>query len=391
MNHLKNNMHFSSILRFYCQVQWLLLMFAFTSPLLAQPSFQLNGYAKNLAIRSKSILEDKTYLLNISRLRTKGILDFGTKVHSEIWLDSEILAGNYLSTLDFALSKSIERPTFANLDWTISDGDNHQLKQSLFRVFTTLYAGNAEIKVGRQRIAWGTGFVWNPTDLLNPYNPAAIELEEKTGVDAIYGVLPFGSLSRIEAAYAPGRGALKASTAARITTNWRDYDFSIMAGDFQDSFVVGGDFAGYIGGGGFRGEFAYTQQDGAGNFLRAVVNADYNFPGDWYAFVEFYFNGQGESNKNDYNLTDLFSGNVFNLAQHYLAFSVTKSITPLFTFSAYNINNLNDHSVLFGPVLTYSLAENLELSLSSYLFIGANDTEYGQLKSSYFGSMQYYF
>lgn len=362
-----------------------------TLPLTAQPSFQINGYAKNLTIYSKSILDDKKYVLNINRFRTKAILDFGEKMHSEIWLDTELLAGNYLSTMDFTLSKSIERPNFTDLDWTLSDGKNHQLQQSLFRAFTTLYTGSTEIKVGRQRIAWGTGFVWNPTDLLNPFNPAAIELEEKNGVDAVYGVLPFGSLSRFEAAYAPGRGALKASTAARLTTNWRDYDLAMMAGDFQGSFVFGGDFAGYIGGGGFRGEFAYTRQDGAANFLRAVINADYNFPGDWYAFVEFYFNGQGETDKKKYNLTDLFSGNVFNLARHYLALSVTKSITPLLTFSAYNITNLDDHSALIGPAITYSLAENLELSLSSYFFLGANDTEYGQLENSFFGSLQFYF
>lgn len=384
-------MHSPSPLRLYRKVQWLLLMFAFTSPLIAQPEFQINGYAKNLAIRSKSILDEKNYLLNISRFRTKGILDFGEKVHSEIWLDNELMTGNYLSTLDFALSKSIERPTFTDLDWTIVDGKNYQLKQSLFRAFATIYAGSTEIKIGRQRIAWGTGFVWNPTDLLNPFNPAAIELEEKNGVDAVYGVLPFGSLSRFEAAYAPGRDALKASTAARVTTNWHDYDLALMVGDFQDSFVVGGDFAGYIGGAGFRGEFAYTRQGGATNFLRAVVNADYNFPGDWYAFIEFYFNGQGESHKKKYNLADLFSGNIFNLARRYLALSTTKSITPLLTFSAYNISNLNDHSALFGPALTYSLAENLELSMSGYYFVGASDTEYGQLESSLFGSLQFYF
>ncbi len=221
-------------------------------------SLGFSGYAKNLTIRSNSILTNNSFLLNISRLRAKGILDFGSRNHTEIWLDTEVLAGDFLNTLEFELSEEAERPTFVDLDWNLTKGNNYQARQSLFRAFTTFYFGNAELTFGRQRIAWGTGFAWNPTDLFNPFNPAAIELEEKRGVDAAYLAIPFGSLSRLEAAFAPGRKGLKASAAVRLGSNLGSYDFSVMAGEFQKDRVLGGDFAGYIGGAGFRGEVAYT-------------------------------------------------------------------------------------------------------------------------------------
>jgi len=367
---------------------------AFFADLCAQNVFLgFSGYAKNLTIRSNSILTNNSFLLNVSRLRAKGILDFGRRNHIEIWLDTELLAGDFLNTLEFELSEEAERPTFVDLDWNLTKGNNYQARQSLFRAFTTFYFGNAELTLGRQRIAWGTGFAWNPTDLFNPFNPAAIELEEKSGVDAVYLAIPFGSLSRLEAAFAPGRKRLKSSAAVRFSSNLGDYDFSIMAGEFQKDRVIGGDFSGYIGGAGFRGEFAYTWSDRGSNFVRAILNADYSFPNDYYAFIEFYFNGQGTSNKKDYLLfiDDLLSGQIFNLAKHYFAASVIKSVTPLLGLNIYGIFNLNDKSYLIGPALTYSLATNLEIAASIYFFNGAGDSEFGLQKSSYFAYLQYYF
>jgi hypothetical protein len=352
---------------------------------------QFSGYAKNLAIRTESFFTKETIFLDISRFRTKGLLDIGPYVHSEVWLDTELLAGNFLSTQDFEISKSLRRPTFVDLDWTISEGDQYNLRQLLFRAFATVYTEKIQITLGRQRIAWGTGFAWNPTDLLNPFNPAAIELEEKAGVDAVHVTVPLGPLSRFEAVYAPGKGRLRSSTAFRVSSNLLGYDFSVMGGDFQNDKVLGGDFAGYFGGAGFRGEFAYTWKQRDENYLRAILNADYNFANNIYAFIEFYFNGQGSTNKNNYDLRDLFTGQTFNLARHYLAAAVSKNITPLLSLAFYGIFNLNDKSRLIGPSLTYSLATNLEITVSAYFFVGENDSEFGAQASSYFGFLQYYF
>ncbi len=350
-----------------------------------------NGYAKNLVIVSKSLFTGDAYLLNISRLRTSGSLSAGNFLHGELWLDHELLAGNFLKTTEFRLSPALARPSFADLDWTVSENDDHQLRQRLFRAFATVYLKQTSLTVGRQRIAWGTGFVWNPTDLFNPFNPAAIELDEKAGVDAAYLSLPLGSLSRFESAYAPGRGRLNASAAVRLSGHAGEYDFALMAGDFQNDKVVGGEFAGYLGGAGLRGELAYTRRDGDDDFLRAVLNADYNFPNDLYMFVEFHFNGQGSWQKENYDFEDLLAGRAFNLAQLYLAASLNKRLSPLLSTSLYAIANLNDRSALVGPAVTYSLATNLELALSAYLFPGAADSEYGRLSTTYFAFLQFYY
>ncbi|MFQ5754151.1 MAG: hypothetical protein ACE5HI_19350, partial [bacterium] len=337
------------ITRFHGQAQllmvWLLQVIFPPAVLNGQDlAFRVNGYVKNLAVQTESIFTHDAAFLDLNRLRTKGLLNINSSIHTEIWLDSELLAGTFLSTQDFSLGQVLERPTYIDLSWTLKEGKRYQIRQSLFRAFSTVYAGNIEITLGRQRIAWGTGYVWNPTDLLNPFNPASIELEEKAGVDAAYIALPFGTLSRFEAAYAPGKHDLQPSVAFRLSSNLSGYDVSLMAGEFQDDKVLGGDFAGYIGGAGFRGEFAYTWKQGRPNFLRAILNTDYNFPDDYYAFIEFFYNGQGSTNKQNYNLIDLFSSQTFNLARLYIAASVSKSVTPLLRLSFYSILNLNDKS-----------------------------------------------
>ena len=357
----------------------------------AQTTFEVRGYAKNLGIRSSSILSGESYLLDISRFRTQGFLDVGGRLHAEVWLDTEVLLGSFLESPEFELGQAIERPTFFDLDWTITEGARYQLDQQLFRAFATLYLGQTQVTVGRQRIAWGAGFAWNPTDILNPFNPAAIELGEKAGVDAVYVDVPLGAFSRIEAAVAPGRRRGRSSVAARAGANWREYDVSVMGGYFREDGVLGGDFAGYLGNAGFRGEAAYTWTNDGRNYLRAILNTDYNFPGGYYVLVELYFNGQGTRDKDDYDLTALLTGETFNLAKDYAAASVAKSITPLLAGALYSLVNLDDQSALVGPALTYSVAENLELAASTYFFVGASDTEFGAQEHVVFASLQFYF
>ena len=354
-------------------------------------TFQLGGYAKNLGIHSSSILTKESFFLNIARFRNKGLFDIDSRIHSEVWLDSEILTGNFLDTQESQLRELIARRTFADLEWTVVDNGDYKISQRLFRAFATFYLGQSELTLGRQRIAWGTGFVWNPTDLLNPFNPAGIELDEKEGVDAGYLALSLGDLSRLELAHAPGRDQLQSSTAFRVSTNLGDYDLSLMGGSFEDDQVLGGDFAGYIGGAGFRGEVAYTWVNDSDTYFRGIINADYSFSNGMYMFAEFYLNGQGATSKENYDLTDLLLGRSFNLARYYFATSLAKLLTPLLSISLYNIVNLTDSSALIGPALTYSVAANLELAASAYFLAGASDTEFGQLNSSYFAFLQFYF
>src|SRR5207253_1761816 len=100
---------------------------------------------------------------------------------------------------------------------------------------------------GRQRVAWGTGKFWNPTDVLNPYQPTSVERDERRGVDAAYAKYSLGDLTQAEAAWAPQDRWPEHALLGRLKSNWRGYDVSAMGGKIAsstNSWMAGGDFAG---------------------------------------------------------------------------------------------------------------------------------------------------
>ena len=369
----------------------LTVLIATTWPGYAQIQASFNGYAKNLGIQSSSFLTTDSYFLNISRLRAIGRVDAGPSLHAELWLDTELITGSFLDSPDFLLSQSLDRTTYLDLDWTVHSEDNYQLRQQFFRANISFYSDAIQFTAGRQRIAWGTGFVWNPTDLLHPINPTSIERDEESGIDALYAVVPLGALSQIEGVWAIGRTPSQSSYAARAVFNAGDYDIGVMGGYFREHWIVGGDLAGYLGGAGLRAEWAVQAPDVGPVQLRSILNIDYNFASGYYTVLELHYNGPGSSSSENYDLNTLLSGTVFNLAELYSAVIVSKSLTPLTAVSLYSLMNFNDGSGLAGPAFTWAALQNLEVSLSSYLFFGRSSSEFGAFSNAYFGSVQLYF
>ncbi len=368
------------------------LALAYTVAACAQrPSLEVLGYAKNLGIRLTSSLTEKAHFLDIGRFRARGVLSAGGHVRAEVWLDTELLTGSYLQSADYAYAQTYGRPRPLHLEWTLGTGKSHEVRQRLFRAFVATESARATLTVGRQRIAWGSGFAWNPTDVLNPFNPGAIELGERAGADAAHLSVPLGPLSRLELVAAYMEAGAPSSYAVRAGTNYRAYDVTALAGRFRRDWMVGGDFAGYLQGAGIRGEAAYVWRDAALNFLRAVLNTDYTFARGIYGLAELYYNGRGSARKAEYDFADLLTGDTFNLAQWYVAVSVAVSITPLVGAGLYQLANLNDGSMLVGPSITYSLSQSLEAAAAAYFFTGTSGSEYAAQQHVYFVTLQWYY
>jgi hypothetical protein len=242
-----------------------------------------------------------------------------------------------------------------------------------------------------QPIAWGTGRFWNPTDILNPFDPTQVERDERPGVDAALAERKLGPLSKLSLVYAPQRSSSMSSAAAQLHTNVRETDVSIMGGQFHRDAVAGFDFAGRIRQIGIRGEAAYTHADIGKSYTRAVLGADYVFPNTFAVSAEVYYNGQGTTDKQAYDFPALFAGTVQNVAQHYMGLYVGYDITPLVRFNTYAILNLDDRSVFVYPNVVYSVVTNLDLTLGVQLFAGTNGSEYRAFHNVYFAQLQWFF
>ena len=361
-------------------------------------SFDFSGYYKNLFGYTDLNLEipeefdpGYEYLLddyNRFRLKTEANLAENVTLlsHYEIRLvygdsqglkaefgEVEGLPNNLISL--FGLT-GLKPERFLNLNWEIEDNKNLYAEHGFDRLLLSYHLPFADLTVGRQAISWGTGRLWNPTDLFAPFSPTEIDTEEKAGTDMINLEIPIGSLTGFNAVYTPLKTFEDSSIAGRFKTNIYAYDISMMMGKFHEEMVYGLDFSGYIGGAGFRGEGTYTQVEGEEDFFRFILGTDYSFPKNLYLALEYYYNGFGTNNENNY-LTLLSSpeflkrlqrGEVYNLARDYLGVFLTYPIFPLLTLWGTVIFNIDDQSIFFSPVLEYSILTNLDLMIGANIF-----------------------
>lgn len=351
----------------------------------------LKGYYKNLLIDSRTtfpLVEDYTLDLNRLRLEVRGRprdwLSF------DIQYDNEAFLGSYLDTAQFQQLRSMRPPTYWDLEDDYVDRGSIFVRHRLYRGHVDIATPVADILVGRQRIAWGSGHFWNPTDLLNPFNPTAIEPEEREGVDALLLQRNIGALSRLSLVYAPQRDAAD-SRAIHYRTNAAATDLAVLLGEFRGERVVGLDIVGRVGEGGLRAEVAHTRPENGADYTRAVAGFDYAFANTLILSVEYYYNGQGTTDEAAYDLLALQAGRIQSAARHYWGVQAIYDIMPLLRTDNSLIVNADDGSRFFAPRLIYSIAPNVDGALGAQLFGGHAGSEYASFNDVYFAYVQWFF
>ncbi len=259
----------------------------------------------------------------------------------------------------------------------------------LYRAYAELTLSAVDLRIGRQRIAWGTAMLWNPMDILNPFNPIQLERLERQGIDAALLDWDYDALSRVSLVYARQRSG--ASAAMRWRSNLRGYDLSLMAGRFRGDAVGGFDFAGQLGDVGLRGEFTRTRPEAGRGFTQAVLGADYTFGNSLSLNLEVHYNGRGATDTRDYDFARLLRGEILSLARHYVGAYLGYDLTPLLRWDNFLIVNLDDDSLFLAPNLIYSLTDNLEGTLGIQAFHGDPGTEYGTFENLYHVQLQRFF
>ncbi len=271
---------------------------------------------------------------------------------------------------------------------------------------------NFEVTVGRQRIAWGTSWVWNPTDLFNPQSPLDFDYEELPGTDAIRIQYYTGPVTKIEAAVRPAKTLDKVIAAGLVSFNKWDYDFNLIGGIKNNRWVAGGGWSGDILNAGFRGEFTVTQKpellskyNGISTFIRDykplssfndpvfsfVLSGDYTFTNSFYIHTEImYYNNGKQKNTGLYQQEALELG-MLTPARWSVYQEFSYDITPLLRGSLFGIFNPDDKSYVIVPSLSYSVITNLDLYLITLLFNGDTLTQYGDYGSTLYVRVKYSF
>ena len=116
-----------------------------------------------------------------------------------------------------------------------------------------------------------------------------------------------------------------------------------------------------------------------------MVNLDYSWV--WwkrniYGFLEFYYNGLGESDApsallNKDILERVARGELFTLNRPYLGGHLRLELHPLFNVLLTEIVNLSDGSGVFQPRASWDITADFQLTLGGNLYHGGKDSEFG--------------
>jgi len=379
----------------------LFLFSALSSELSALENFRVSGNFKELYTRSRSILDDQPYWQNLARL---SLIADARQAYFVAHVDyrTEMRNGSYFDTRDYRLFGLGHPPFYFRWEDRIRSGDGWQWNQGIYRGWAGFEADRAALRFGRQRIAWGTGKLWNPTDVLNPYNPLSVEREDRRGVDVAYFRILVAQLSQFEVAYAPQDTERDTQFLEKLRTHWGRADLSILGGKVagdKGAYMVGGDLAMDVADGQFHAEATQTDPIARNPYARWLVGYEYRFTegGKWgfldgvWALAEYYHNGAGETNPRFYDFSRVLSGREVALARDYAGAGLTYEITPLWTAEVYGIRNLNDRSVFVGPTLKWNAMTELDLLLGAQIFSGKPPAEFGRAHTIFYFHAQYFF
>ncbi len=286
-----------------------------------------------------------------------------------------------------------------DLTRVISEQDGSILAHRLDRLYLSHVTNYTVFIVGRQAVSWGNGLIYNPMDFFNPFDPAAIDTEYKTGDDMIYGQYLLESGDDLQAVWV-GRRDDEHEVSNQVSSlalkyhgfsGNREYDL-LIAEHYDQAVIALGGVTGWAQAL-WRSDIVISQTD-AGNVTSAVINWSYSWIAaskNVSATVEYYHNGFGIDD-GDYSpdnlvrhpelVARLLRGELFTLGVNYLSAAATVELTPLWLLTTSIFNNLDDGSSLVQFLSLHDLQQNLQLILAVDIPTGSDGTEFGGIDSA---------
>ena len=357
---------------------------------------ELFGSFSNLVWRSKN--SDKRPINSVSsrlRLELDGGQELGDADLSwRIAYDNEIIGGGLVKSPEFALLRNAIEPTLVDGGGDVARGGSYLWGHKIFRASIAYETNDWRVILGRQRVAWGSGRVWNPTDRFNPTVATALEAGQKIGSDALSAERFVGRFGSLQMVFAPG--VSKRGVSRKVAVRWRDTigetDYAILAGGIENELVIGLDLAGNLSWGGWHLETTAGWPKQSPRYAQIAVGIDAIFQPEFLdqsvAFsLEYFRNGAATG-----NLPVGLSPDRINSRHRDLwAFTTGYDITYRWRAGFTTLFDTQNGSRAVIPSLTWSASQDVDVSFSAQFFQGDATSEYGAGQDSFVGRVAYYF
>jgi len=282
-----------------------------------------------------------------------------------------------------------------DLTHVITDQTDYQVYHRLDRLTVTAQQDWGSLRVGRQALTWGNGFLFNPMDLFNPFSPTDVERDYKIGDDMATLQAYTGATGEMQVLYVPRRdpetGEIEweqSSAAAKYHTYVGSLEMDVMAGVHYEDIVAGIGWIGYLGSAAWRLDATYTWIDDESEesgFASIAANLDYSWVWwgkNMYGWIECFYTGLGTSEyetawQDPPLMARIARGERFTLGRVYFDAKLQVELHPLLNGHITVITNPQDPSGVFQPRLVWDSAQNLQVTAGANLYYGGSDTEFG--------------
>ncbi len=389
----------------------LLLIFLSTAEIHSQLSlFDHNGYAKYLFTSSKPLQLNERFNDHLihSRLNSKWYASDAITVALE--LRFRAFYGESVEKIP-NFKEFIQTPRdFVDLDVLLWESEKSIGYLEVDRLWLDWYTQDLQVTVGRQRVAWGTAWVWNPTDLFNPLDILDFDYEERPATDAVRLQYYTGAVTKLDIAYKPAKDAEDQILAGLWSINKWNYDFNFIAGMRFKRWLTGFSWVGDILNAGFRGEVLVSQapnkpdtnfiyialgESSLSSFKDPIISVslsgDYTFPNTFYIHTEILYNNNGKTANTFLFLNEAYKLGMLTAARWSLYQEFAYDITPLLRGTLFGIFNPDDKSFVVIPSLNYSFITNLDIYLIAMFFNGDQLTEFGECGTTLYVRFKYSF
>ena len=358
---------------------WMCTMIA--SGIESQSTFENSNFTLSAPLNGNG---DQT-LYNYNRFRVNERIRDGHWFAVGIGDIENILGRELIQSNAYKIASAVTTDTPFSTQTKTYDYDEGQMYAQLYR----LYAGYADeqhtVSLGLQKVSMGVGRIWNPTDLFNPKNPLALEPDEVYGSFALAYTYAFGSLSQITAVAAQ-RADKSFKYAGRVKGYLGIADAAIDVVSAEDVSMIGYELEGELLDTGveLRSEGGWFDDKLLDRkFFQGLIGADYGFENSFMLIGEWLHTSRTFEHELRFRIP---SGALSNLvrSKDYVAISCGYQFDPLLYTTLTTIVNVHDGSFYTGPVLRYSLADDMSLGLGVMLYEGKRGSEFGALGQTYY-------
>lgn len=325
------------------------------------------GYVKESPSLQFYSDDSDVFFNNILQLRLNATISYKNTVRFNFGMRNRLFSGYMVQEYGDMLAEFLKHDSgYMQVSFVPVSNSTVLLHSAIDRLYVDWQKDTWQFRLGRQRVNWGIAMVSNPNDIFNTYSFFDFDYEERPGADALRIQKFTGNLSRVELAVAPQKDIQESVAGLLYAHNMRGYDFQTIVGYYKHKATVGFGWTGNIKTLGFKGEtmvYSALEDMDSITFI-STVGFDYMFPNSLFVFTEFLYNGGHVGVQNgEVSITQALRADNIFISKYALSMSALYPISPILTCNVSTVYMPDISSIYIIPTLTYSLVQNLDVSI----------------------------